>query len=117
MEELHLEYVYEVDHFPKTLFPVILSLGRVTCLQAIKATRQYVFSFVFVYSASGGELQMLLDRDEVPEEKQVKRLMRQILDGLVYLHSINVAHLDIKVRLCVIFVCVKPSRTDSHKTI
>jgi serine/threonine protein kinase len=41
---------------------------------------------------------MLLDKDEVPEEKQVKRLMRQILDGLVYLHSINVAHLDIKVR-------------------
>ncbi|KAJ4431218.1 hypothetical protein ANN_19815, partial [Periplaneta americana] len=46
--------------------------------------------------ASGGELQMLLDKDEVPEERQVKRLMRQILDGLVYLHSINVAHLDIK---------------------
>jgi serine/threonine protein kinase len=41
---------------------------------------------------------MLLDKDEVPEERQVKRLMRQILDGLVYLHSINVAHLDIKVR-------------------
>ncbi|PSN32264.1 hypothetical protein C0J52_25840, partial [Blattella germanica] len=46
--------------------------------------------------ASGGELQMLLDKDEVPEERQVKRLMRQILDGLVFLHSINVAHLDIK---------------------
>lgn len=46
--------------------------------------------------ASGGELQMLLDKDEVPEERQVKRLMRQILDGFVYLHSINVAHLDIK---------------------
>ncbi|PNF28431.1 Serine/threonine-protein kinase 17A [Cryptotermes secundus] len=46
--------------------------------------------------ASGGELQMLLDKDEVPEERQVKRLMHQILDGLVYLHSINVAHLDIK---------------------
>lgn len=51
-----------------------------------------------VSSASGGELQMLLDKDEVPEERQVKRLMRQILDGLIYLHSINVAHLDIKVR-------------------
>jgi len=46
--------------------------------------------------ASGGELQMLLDKDEVPEERQVKRLMHQILDGLVFLHSINVAHLDIK---------------------
>lgn len=55
---------------------------------------------MFVCSASGGELQMLLDKDEVPEERQVKRLMHQILDGLVFLHSINVAHLDIKVRHC-----------------
>ncbi|XP_063237510.1 death-associated protein kinase related-like [Bacillus rossius redtenbacheri] len=46
--------------------------------------------------APGGELQMLLDKDEVPEERHVKRLMREILDGLVFLHSINVAHLDIK---------------------
>jgi serine/threonine protein kinase len=66
--------------------------------------------FVFVYSASGGELQMLLDKDEVPEERQVKRLMRQILDGLVYLHSINVAHLDIKVRLFQPVACNGPIR-------
>ncbi|XP_066998168.2 uncharacterized protein [Anabrus simplex] len=46
--------------------------------------------------APGGELQMLLDRDEVPEEREVRRLMRQILAGLIDLHSINVAHLDIK---------------------
>ncbi|XP_054288552.1 death-associated protein kinase 3-like [Macrosteles quadrilineatus] len=46
--------------------------------------------------ARGGELQMLLDKDEVPSEREVVRLMRQILDGLVYLHDINVAHLDIK---------------------
>jgi len=59
-----------------------------------------VFIVVFVCSASGGELQMLLDKDEVPEERQVKRLMHQILDGLVFLHSMNVAHLDIKVRHC-----------------
>lgn len=48
--------------------------------------------------ACGGELQMLLDKDEVPSERQVVRLMRQILDGLVYLHDRCIAHLDIKVR-------------------
>ncbi|KAE8745365.1 hypothetical protein FOCC_FOCC007913 [Frankliniella occidentalis] len=47
--------------------------------------------------AAGGELQMVLDRDEVPEEREVARLMRQILHGLIYLHDINVAHLDLKV--------------------
>lgn len=41
---------------------------------------------------------MVLDRDEVPSEAEVARLMGQILDGLNYLHTINVAHLDIKVR-------------------
>ncbi|XP_012282789.1 serine/threonine-protein kinase 17A [Orussus abietinus] len=46
--------------------------------------------------APGGELQMVLDRDEVPEERQVARLLRQILDGIACLHSLNVAHLDIK---------------------
>ncbi|XP_015605477.1 serine/threonine-protein kinase 17B [Cephus cinctus] len=46
--------------------------------------------------APGGELQMVLDRDEVPEEKQVARLLKQILDGIAFLHSFNVAHLDIK---------------------
>ncbi|KAK3927814.1 Serine/threonine-protein kinase 17B [Frankliniella fusca] len=46
--------------------------------------------------AAGGELQMVLDRDEVPEEREVARLMRQILHGLIYLHEINVAHLDLK---------------------
>lgn len=46
--------------------------------------------------AAGGELQMVLDRDEVPEEREVARLMRQILHGLIFLHDINVAHLDLK---------------------
>uniref|UniRef100_A0ABD2XCI7 Protein kinase domain-containing protein n=1 Tax=Trichogramma kaykai TaxID=54128 RepID=A0ABD2XCI7_9HYME len=46
--------------------------------------------------AAGGELQMVLDRDEIPEEHQVAKLLRQILDGVAFLHSLNVAHLDIK---------------------
>lgn len=56
-------------------------------------------SLLLNYSASGGELQMVLDRDEVPEERQVVRLLRQILDGIAFLHSHNVAHLDIKVKI------------------
>jgi len=54
--------------------------------------------YLSFFRAPGGELQMVLDKDEVPSEPEVARLMRQILDGLHYLHTINVAHLDIKVR-------------------
>lgn len=56
------------------------------------------------FRAPGGELQMILDRDEVPEERQVARLLKQILDGIAFLHSLNVAHLDIKVRLFKLFI-------------
>lgn len=47
---------------------------------------------------------MILDRDEVPEERQVAKLLRQILDGIAFLHSFNVAHLDIKVRIICVFI-------------
>ncbi|XP_058794560.1 myosin light chain kinase, smooth muscle-like isoform X2 [Phymastichus coffea] len=46
--------------------------------------------------APGGELQMVLDRDEIPDERQAAKFLRQILDGVAFLHSLNVAHLDIK---------------------
>jgi serine/threonine protein kinase len=49
---------------------------------------------------------MILDRDEVPEERQVARLLKQILDGIAFLHSLNVAHLDIKVRFPNMFIYI-----------
>ena len=49
--------------------------------------------------AKGGELQTVLDRDEIPEEKQAAKLLKQILEGVEFLHKLNVAHLDIKVNL------------------
>lgn len=70
--------------------------------KSIHAKRKYCASQcetdnVYCDRAPGGELQMILDRDEVPEERQVARLLKQILDGIAFLHSLNVAHLDIKV--------------------
>jgi len=59
--------------------------------------KSYETGNVYCDRAPGGELQMILDRDEVPEERQVARLLKQILDGIAFLHSLNVAHLDIKV--------------------
>jgi len=48
--------------------------------------------------APGGELQALLDRDEVLDETIARKLLSQIFRAIQYLHSINVVHLDIKVR-------------------
>lgn len=51
-------------------------------------------------SAAGGEIfnQCVSDReDEGFREKDVKRLMKQILQGVAFLHQNNIVHLDLKV--------------------
>ncbi|XP_010827369.1 PREDICTED: serine/threonine-protein kinase 17A isoform X1 [Bison bison bison] len=48
--------------------------------------------------AAGGEIfdQCVADRDEAFTEKDVQRLMRQILEGVCFLHAHDVVHLDLK---------------------
>nr|AAI34811.1 Zgc:158623 protein [Danio rerio] len=48
--------------------------------------------------AAGGEIfnQCVADRDEAFTEQEVKRLMKQILEGVSFLHNNNVVHLDLK---------------------
>ncbi|KAL4657135.1 serine/threonine-protein kinase 17A-like [Arapaima gigas] len=48
--------------------------------------------------AAGGEIfdQCVAEHDESFTQDDVKRLMRQILEGVAFLHSINVVHLDLK---------------------
>lgn len=52
-----------------------------------------------LFSAAGGEIfnQCVAERDEAFKEEDVKRLMRQILEGVAFLHRSNVVHLDLKV--------------------
>ena len=49
------------------------------------------------FRAEGGELQSVLDREEVPQERDVIRFLRQVLGGLAFLHRFDIAHLDLKV--------------------
>ncbi|XP_076319759.1 serine/threonine-protein kinase 17B-like isoform X2 [Tachypleus tridentatus] len=46
--------------------------------------------------AAGGELQRVLDDQEVIAETEASRLMQQILEGVAFLHQRCIAHLDIK---------------------
>lgn len=48
-------------------------------------------------SAAGGELFHQCVSDGTFSEDQVKRLMRQILEGVSFLHRNDVVHLDLKV--------------------
>ncbi|XP_035613315.2 serine/threonine-protein kinase 17A-like [Oncorhynchus keta] len=48
--------------------------------------------------AAGGEIfnQCVAERDDAFKEEDVKRLMRQILEGVSFLHRNNMVHLDLK---------------------
>lgn len=56
---------------------------------------------VCICSAAGGEIfnRCVAEREEAFNEEDVKRLMRQILEGVAFLHKNNVVHLDLKVGL------------------
>lgn len=49
-----------------------------------------------IYSATGGELQAILDEDEKLNETQTRICMQQVLKALQYLHKKYIAHLDLK---------------------
>ncbi|CAN7937259.1 unnamed protein product, partial [Ixodes hexagonus] len=55
-----------------------------------------LFNRTDIVLAAGGELQHVLDSEECLPEKDVVRLMRQILEAVQFLHDRNIAHLDIK---------------------
>ncbi|KAA0202191.1 hypothetical protein HAZT_HAZT007829 [Hyalella azteca] len=50
----------------------------------------------FNFSAPGGDLQTLLDENLVPYERDVINFLRQLLEGLVFIHDRSLVHLDIK---------------------
>lgn len=57
------------------------------------------FLFKFYFSAAGGEIFNLClpELAEMVSENDIIRLIKQILEGVYYLHQNNIVHLDLKV--------------------
>ncbi|XP_043242126.1 MAP/microtubule affinity-regulating kinase 3-like [Amphibalanus amphitrite] len=68
--------------------------GRVVRLHQVFETPH---QFILVMElGGGGDLQGVLDNDQVPYEPDVVRFISNLLEGLAFLHDRNIAHLDIK---------------------
>ena len=52
---------------------------------------------MFFYSLSGGELLAHLAKKEMLTEEEYSHYIRQVLEGLHYIHSNNIIHMAIKV--------------------
>jgi myosin-light-chain kinase len=58
-------------------------------------------------SIEGGELfERVIDDDFVLTEKACTIFMRQICEGVEYIHSQNILHLDMKVRIIIIIMFI-----------
>jgi serine/threonine-protein kinase GIN4 len=54
-----------------------------------------------IFSAPGGDLQKVIDDDNVPFEADVVKFIHHVVEGLAYMHQRKIAHLDIKVSVVV----------------
>lgn len=57
--------------------------------------------FVVFCRVSGGELFDFLAQKESLSEEEATRFIKQILDGVNYLHSKKIAHFDLKVEMLI----------------
>ncbi|KDR08193.1 putative serine/threonine-protein kinase [Zootermopsis nevadensis] len=58
--------------------------------------QQFAAKFSSRARAPGGDLQTIIDDNLVPFEADVVKFVRQLVEGLAYLHERKIAHLDIK---------------------
>lgn len=65
-----------------------------TLCNYIFKTLRFTFS-----SAPGGDLQKVIDDDNVPFEADVVKFIHHVVEGLAYMHQRKIAHLDIKVSM------------------
>ena len=75
-------------------FDTIL-INNVSCFSFFSFSSQ----FIFPRSAEGGELHpyCVAEEEDAFTERDVVRLLTQILEGVDYLHQKNIVHLDLKV--------------------
>lgn len=87
------------DATPDIIHEIAVNAILASCVRNVKLhdvfTTDAAFVLIMEY-APGGDLQTLLDENLVPYEHDVISFLRQLLEGLVFIHDRSLVHLDIK---------------------
>ncbi|CAG2169015.1 unnamed protein product, partial [Oppiella nova] len=90
---------HEILHEIRVLLTASQSERIVKLHEVYETATEFV---LMLEMAEGGELQRVLDEDDSLPEHHCRCIVRQIVEGVQFLHRSNIAHLDIKanVKLC-----------------
>ena len=107
-QDVSLEIFHEVR-----VLMLASSCPRVIQLYSVFETSH---EFVLILElASGGELQRVLDEEEFLPENTCRHVIKQVIEGISFLHNNSIAHLDIKPQNILLTspVLMTPSSPDS----
>lgn len=76
----------------KLNMPIVYEENRSVCNHCLSNL------FFLVFRVAGGELFDFLAEKESLTEEEATEFLKQILNGVYYLHSLQIAHFDLKVR-------------------
>jgi MAP/microtubule affinity-regulating kinase len=98
-----VKIIYLSDNIPTSLtaavereIRILKSLNHPNIIKLIEVVRENHRIFVVMEHCEGGTLLNLITSDKLKGLSEVKRLFRQIVEGISYLHSLGIAHGDIK---------------------
>lgn len=107
------DVTHEIFHEVRVLM-LSSSCPRVVQLYSVfETTNEFV---LILELASGGELQRVLDEEEFLPENTCRHVIKQVLEGISFLHDHSIAHLDIKpqnILLTSPALCTSSSSPDS----
>ncbi|XP_054168810.1 serine/threonine-protein kinase 17A-like [Oppia nitens] len=84
---------HEIMHEIRVLLTTSQSPRIVTLHEVYETPTEFI---LMLEMAEGGELQRILDEDDSVTEHHCRRIVRQVVEAVQYLHRFNIAHLDIK---------------------